>query len=490
MDRNRPPRTFLVSAPAESSSWSYHVHLYWRGEDSDGYVTGFLWAWDDSSIGAYRYTTKTDSTFDLDVNDSTLLVGGGTSQVQPGQTKPHTFYIRAVDNLGKSDPVGTIFNHRVYNASTDEPSVRFVGALPSGAGIIDTLCDGAPFKICWTGSDPDGYVAYYRWDMGPYSSPLQTDTCAVFNDPNVPGSPPITSGVYTFTVTAVDNAFAASKASSGGRFLLVANHDPDTWFVDSSGGTGEPVGHYYQPYRDGQPVNPTEVHTFSQGDTIPYRSTVWWSWGSSDDHSGSGCSEGNIISGWSLILRTGTRNNFEPYVIGYQDQICTDGAGAPVRFTTNDPAVVLQECNLQSLVLDSLDAGRGMQVTVASRDGSGRVDGSPASFSFNCDFPPHIDSLFVQDVTPTSGPNAGQPCKRFYWVARDPEDGFTKEAEITMDGIQKIQLTSWEQEVIIPESRFRSFSPLNPHTVEVRVSDRAHIRSDQVLSIQFDVTYP
>src|SRR5689334_13549237 len=110
VDRNRPPRTFLVAAPIDSTishptatgvSYSYRVHLYWRGEDPDGYVVGFLWAFDDSSVGKLRYTTKTDSIFDLTVNDSTDITGGST---MIGATKYHTFYIKAVDNLGKADP--------------------------------------------------------------------------------------------------------------------------------------------------------------------------------------------------------------------------------------------------------------------------------------------------------------------------------------------------------------------------------------------------
>ena len=192
VDRNRPPETYLVSAPAESASASYRIHLYWRGEDPDGYVAGFLWSWDDSSISAFRFTTKTDSIFELTVNDSATLVSG-TSQTQPGTTRPHTFFLRAVDNLGKQDPSVAVFSRRVYNASTLKPTIRFVGAIPSGAGN-DTLRDGEPFKVCWTGSDADGWVKYYRYDIGPFSSPLTADTCAYFNDPNTPGAVPLKIG--------------------------------------------------------------------------------------------------------------------------------------------------------------------------------------------------------------------------------------------------------------------------------------------------------
>src|SRR5467141_2585304 len=147
LDKNRPPRTYLVAAPIDSTishpaatgvSYSYRVHMYWRGEDPDGYVVGFLWAFDDSSAGRLHYPTKTDSIFDLTVNDSTDITGGATII---GSTRFHTFFIRAVDNLGKPDPNLIIFNRTTFKASTIRPHVRFIGGIPSGLGI-DTLSEG------------------------------------------------------------------------------------------------------------------------------------------------------------------------------------------------------------------------------------------------------------------------------------------------------------------------------------------------------------
>src|SRR2546427_8186823 len=73
VDRNRPPRTFLVAAPIDSTiahpaatgvSYSYRVHLYWRGEDPDGYVVGFPLAVCDFRPGRFHYTPQTPTTFD------------------------------------------------------------------------------------------------------------------------------------------------------------------------------------------------------------------------------------------------------------------------------------------------------------------------------------------------------------------------------------------------------------------------------------------
>ena len=470
VDRNRPPQTFLVAAPQESVAASYRIHLYWRGEDPDGYIAGFLWAWDDSTIGAFRYTTKTDSIFELAVNDSATLLGG-TTQQQPSQVKAHTFYIRAVDNLGKADPNLTIFNRRIYNANTDRPRVRFVGGIPSGLSEIDTLCDHQPFSICWTGSDADGYVAYYKWDIGLISSQLSTDTCATFNAG--PGTPQLDSGVYTFTVTGIDNAFAPSEPAAGGRTLLVVNRDPETRFLPASA----PVGHYIQPYLGGDLVN--IVGTFHEGDTVPFRSTVWWEWEGFD----APCDNPSKVTGFSAVLH-GTRNDFQQYIVGFRDIICNNGPD-PVHFTTNDPAVVSNICSLPDLVLDSLDAGHNMVFNVAARDSSGRADGTPAAFRFNCNIPPHIDSLWTESIMVGTVPSV-----RIRWIGLDYEDGFTKGSSITIDSSERIDQNAYEKELVLPESRFRLLSSQNPHSIEVYVLDRAGVRSENTLRTSVNVTYP
>ncbi len=485
VDRNRPPETYLVGAPAESAGASYKIHLYWRGEDPDGYISGFFWAWDDSTIGNLRFTTKTDSTFELTVNDSSALFGGGTTP--PGQTKAHTFFIRAVDNLGKADPTFSIFSKRVYKANTDKPVVRFVGALPSGS-LSDTLCDGQSFKICWTGSDADGYVNYYRWDVGIFSSGLSADTCAVFNDPNDPESVNLISGVYTFTVTAVDNAFSRSDPATGGKMQFIVNNDPQTKILPlPQSGDPRPVGYFIQPFSYGERVNDGIPHPFYEGETVPYRSTVWWNWTGFD----AACDSPQGISGYAAVFR-GTHSPNEPnepYITGFQYFLCNSALGDPIYFTTNDPRVVntpSSGCSFPSLVLDSLDAGRNQLFNVSARDNSGRADGTPASFLFSCNFSPTASNLTV-DTTSVGSP----PGKKllFKWVGLDPEDGLTRGAQFVLDGTSTRDLTNSDlQEVTIPESTFRLISAQNPHVFELRVKDRAGAYSDTTLSISFDIS--
>lgn len=481
VDRNRPPTTYLVAAPAESASASYRIHLYWRGEDPDGYVAGFLWSWDDSTISAFRYTTKTDSIFELEVNDSLqLVVGTGTQQ--PSQAKHHTFFIRAVDNLGKADPQLARFNRRIYNASTERPIVRFVGPLPSNRSANpDTICDHTPFKICWTGSDADGYVKYYRWDVGPFSKGFSSDTCAVFNDPNDPNSVSLVNGTYTFTVTAADNAFALSEPARGGRTLFIVNHDPETVIEGDAAG---PLGYYKEPFLNGNLVADA-WKPFTQGQTIPYRSAIYFNWHGFDD----ACDQPDGISSYTAVLREGTRDGGDPYITGFRNFLCVRAAtGDSIFFTSNKPEDVLGTCGFTDLVLDSLDAGRGMLFTVASKDLSGRSDGTPAAFQFNCNFAPTISDLAVADAPAPNTP----PSKVFTWDGQDTEDGPTGEALITLDDVSSRTITGAQrgdrvQSVTIRESEFRALAPSNPHKLAVKVRDRAGFYSD-ALSITFDIS--
>lgn len=479
VDRNRPPQTFLVGAPIDTSAadvgYNYRIHLYWRGEDPDGYVVGFLYSWDDSSIGAFRFTTRTDSVFELAVNDSEVISSGSGI---PQTSRYHTFFIRAVDNLGKPDPGLTIFNRRLFNAETEVPRVTFVGDIPSGITAIDTLCDRSPFTVCWTARDPDGFVTQYRVDAGSYRSPLMTDSCITFNEP---GGPTLASGLYTMTVTAVDNANAVGT----GTVQFVVNHDPETVFLDSADGSPTKRGYYVAPYRNGDIVN--ERGFFAEGDTIPYRSTVWFYWGGDDSHGG--C-EPDSLTGFSFRLDPGTRNGNDPYIIGFLDQLSEN---PPIRFTSNDPEK-LTDAGFTHLILDSLDAGIDMVARVAARDNSQRPDGTPATFRFNCNFPPHLDSLSVDSifVDPDGGlPEPAQPCRLIRWVGLDYEDRFTKFATVVLDETSVRELFNFEQQLIVPDRTFRALSPSGTeHTVRVRVADRAEFKSplpDGMKTVEFNI---
>jgi hypothetical protein len=501
LDRNRPPQTFIVAAPLDSSgigslsAASYRVHLYWRGEDTDGYVVGFLWSFDDSSLGTAHYTTRTDSIFELLVNDSTVFTG----VTNPAVSKYHTFFIRAVDNLGKSDPGITFFNRRTFLAQTLPPKVGFLGGLPShrtitkwiGPGpadsetveLVDTLADKSPFQVCWTGKDPDNPPSFgvprYKYIVGTHESGIGSDTCAFFNDPSNPRSISLSSGLYTMTVKGFDVANAKGESS----FVFVVNYDPDTWILPR----GAPIGHYIQPFEGGNTLTVPREGTFAPGDTVPYRSTVWWDWDASDSRFG----EPNCISGWSIFLAPGSRNNGDPYTIGFLDVL---NPGPPeVRFKTDNPAVVGPP-GFVSLILDSLDAIYNIQLFVRSQDCSGRIDGTPDIFRFNCNFPPKLLSVSVDSVVAlNSATGQLEEHVRISWNSSDYEDGKTTFARLTIDGTTNKELENGEQEYLIPLSTFQGLSPgACQGSVRVRVADRARvsIERDEEIEVQFPLPDP
>jgi hypothetical protein len=497
VDRNRPPRTFLVAAPIDSTishpaatgvSYSYRVHIYWRGEDPDGYVVGFLWAFDDSSAGRLHYTTKTDSIFDLTVNDSSDITGGATII---GSTRFHSFYIKAVDNLGKPDPNFAIFNRTTFKASTIPPHVRFIGAIPSIAAIdsgrVDTLSDGQEFQIHWTGNDSDGVVIRYKIDVGSYSGPLTADTSATFN--GGPGTIGLASGIYNLTLTAVDNALAVGKTN----LFFVVNHDPETWFEPK----GAPYGYYHPPFLGGNLVDPNLVVQFAEGDTVPYRSTVWFNWDGEDlgrpGVQPTPLPESNCLNGFSLELRGGTRNNGEAYVVGFLDSIPRSLTSPAKPFKSNEPSS-LAAAAFQNLILDSLDAGFNMFILAAARDCSNRGDGTKAAFRFNCNFRPFITSLSV-DSLGNSGPPDFQDGRFICWRTQDREDGVATQVRIKLDGFSTRTINSTETPddpgcTFVADSTFARLAPTNPHSVEVWAIDRAGFVSDNSLIVYFDLVPP
>jgi hypothetical protein len=325
-------------------------------------------------------------------------------------------------------------------------------------------------------------VIGFKFDVGAFSSPIIRDSCVTFNDPSDPKSIAMSSGVYTLTVQAVDNAYALSDPGAS-KFLFVVNRDPETWFEDASGGRGEPVGYYIQPFLRGQQVPPV-IQQFAEGDTVPYRSTVWWKWNGQDQ----ACDNPSGIEAFSLALSQGSRNSGEPYIIGFLEEVAP---GVP--FNTNDPSV-LGPAGFSNLILDSLDAGNNMQMLVRARDVSDRISGFQYSgtFRFNCNFPPRLTGFTVTDTCQTT-PSGIVRGKLFRWVAEDEEDGLPGTAELILDNLETVLIqltdTGGAPQFWIPESRFKDFAPDNPHFVEIRVQDRGEYWSAEKLRVSFDVDY-
>ena len=180
VEKSAPARTLVAT---EGKGYleiidGYRVHLHWHGEDRDGDIAYFLWAWTDSSDAYYsawnpesdpedrilrggdfdatHLTTRTDSVFVLLANDNGSM------------SRDLSFNITAVDDQGKRDPVPA----RLYfTASVDRrPNVLWLdepwGALDPDAKWIatepETLDAGQPFSCAFTGETDNGFIKGFQ----------------------------------------------------------------------------------------------------------------------------------------------------------------------------------------------------------------------------------------------------------------------------------------------------------------------------------------
>lgn len=134
---NNPPNTFLTVEQINREGdfrLSSQINISWWGSDSDGYIVGYQYAINDTSENAWRFTTKTDSTFILPIEE-------GLSQDDV------LFKVRAVDNDGAIDTDGARLVFPIVNSA---PSVSLNQTeLPA-----DTMFSIASFG--WTIDDIDG----------------------------------------------------------------------------------------------------------------------------------------------------------------------------------------------------------------------------------------------------------------------------------------------------------------------------------------------
>lgn len=247
-DRNKPPETFLTSAPAESSLSFYRVHVHWAGFDPDGFVAHYQWVITDSMPEAeflpWSTTTRTDSIFIFNVRDDSQVLG-------------RRFYVRSIDNEGRRDdtPAFTFFVSRdaIY------PEVQYIRsfgtgtllspprdttvAIDSGDEVVpnDTIPAGGSVQFAWTGVDRDtvpgqrvGRVVGFRHKLNTreigWVGGGPGDTTASYSN--------LSSGVHVLYVQAVDEAGLATDSylQSSSRRSFVANFDPDTWYATNENG--------------------------------------------------------------------------------------------------------------------------------------------------------------------------------------------------------------------------------------------------------------
>ena len=166
---NRPPDTFIMGSPAETTGAYFHFHVYWYGTDTDGVVERFVWALTDTSIQDHDTDDdEEDQRFNPALNISTLEIGRWTTRtdsvfnfsLHQGSVLAYdmTLHLVAVDDRGDFDRTPA----RLYFISNalGNPQVIFHKQLLGRADSVlfaneDTIAYGEPFTLTWTGQTPN-----------------------------------------------------------------------------------------------------------------------------------------------------------------------------------------------------------------------------------------------------------------------------------------------------------------------------------------------
>jgi hypothetical protein len=329
---NRPPETYIIGSPAETSGAYFHFHVYWYGADEDGTVERFVWALTDTSIQdpetdddeedlrfnpatnistleIGRYTTRTDSVFDFQIGQGAL------------RSYDMTLHMVAIDDRGDFDR--TPARLHFFSNALGNPRVEFYrGEVAPGNEFanLDTVAFGNPLFLKWSGSTPN--IEAYNPDLLAQRDTVPPSTDGLlgfkwrlpeFSDCNDaeedcwnPRAFDEASGdSFSFFGPITELTFLNDGSGSGvfGRVLeaqtinllvntidvagvevpatdqlmeIVINYDPDTRFLrgesDPVGGHNDDAVYPYYILRHGPlagpPDNPTR-YTFSEGDTVP-----------------------------------------------------------------------------------------------------------------------------------------------------------------------------------------------------------------------------
>jgi hypothetical protein len=239
---------------------TYRIHLFWGGWDPDGQVAHYEYAITSNETGVFdpADTTGADKWHRTVQTDSTFLVTADlvadSSGVLAGNTRPqefvraHTFFVRAVDDQGKSS---TTPAYRSFTATTLSPEIYI--NTPAATGFNPALMPPV-ITFQWTAwdfvdsdrdvQDPDS-VRWILLDMATFAANWDDALAYVRDNPdapewsrwryyNEPGDsgkswttdPALAHGSYLFAAQAKDDAGAVTPVfdlSRNVRRVLVTN---------------------------------------------------------------------------------------------------------------------------------------------------------------------------------------------------------------------------------------------------------------------------
>ncbi|MCD4730150.1 MAG: hypothetical protein K8R74_06100 [Bacteroidales bacterium] len=210
---NQPPDTdlFIKSLSNDTLNYTTSIQkLYWDGRDSDGYICGFYYSWNENPQNDdWQWTTERSLTFPLEIS---------------GQDTIYIFQIKAVDNNGAEDPTPAIQRFPIKNTP---PIINWT----QSSLIPDTTFTVASFV--WTASDLDGdsTISHFEYAVDDSTTwrmiPGYSRTITLNADSG------IVQGNHVFYIRAVDIAGSMSETirmpetgawyakTPKGRYLLI-----------------------------------------------------------------------------------------------------------------------------------------------------------------------------------------------------------------------------------------------------------------------------
>ena len=218
---NQRPAVSLSAGPIRDSVNVFIATFNWNASDTDGQVTKFFFAIDDTTdwieTEAYEITLLFTATSLAGVDS--IQVGQSTAFLERYRFRgAHTFYLKAVDDDEFYSPLSALS----FTAQTIAPETQITN--PSTSVIVEL---GPTFTVTWQGTDIDGTEnpVGYSYRLVPVQNVLLLtgeEIEAILFDPKSPGEPwspfePRTSvrliglavpSDYLFGVIALDQAGA------------------------------------------------------------------------------------------------------------------------------------------------------------------------------------------------------------------------------------------------------------------------------------------
>ena len=171
---NKPPEThlFLVigdslgvaDTTARADTSASILVLHWYGDDLDGEIIGYEWAWDDTSTDtAWAYTDLVTDTFFVKIREP---------------FRYFTFYVRSVDSDSALDPTPAFMTFPIVNSP---PSLRLPVAFVNDYSPEHSITLGYQ-TITWSSSDPDGDETISGYEISLADSSFHWDPDTTIND--------------------------------------------------------------------------------------------------------------------------------------------------------------------------------------------------------------------------------------------------------------------------------------------------------------------